>query len=107
MPRRPDELPSGSIRRTRVKSPARDLDAEGTSSARFAVDTDAATHRLRKTFADGEPESRPAKSTAGRTVGLLEGLKDVLQLLYGHTNARVIHAKLQQRNVGTVGPIHR
>ena len=70
-------------------APQRHRDDEGRADAGFALDRDAAVHRLGEAAHDREAEAGAAEAARGRTVGLHEGLEQTVALLGGEADAGV------------------
>ena len=77
---------------------------EGASLAGLALDRDLAPHQLGQLLGDRQAKPGAAIFSGGGGVGLLEGLKQPLDLRLGHADAGVAHGKLDELAVGACPP---
>src|SRR5207249_2465877 len=75
-------------------------EVKATTAPGRTFEPDLATHHARQAAADRQPEPRAAIATAGRGVGLREGLEQPLLLFGRDADAGVAYLEAQQRGRG-------
>ena len=71
-------------------------ETENAAAAGCAAYLDAAPHQLHQLFANGQPQTGPAKAAGGGGLGLRKTVEHALQVFCGNANAGIFDHELQR-----------